>query len=93
MKYVLIVYALASAIAFATYGFDKRAARRGESRVPESRLHLMELAGGWPGALIAMQVFRHKRRKTRFLAVTLAIALLHVAAWGWWLSQHVTWTE
>jgi uncharacterized membrane protein YsdA (DUF1294 family) len=43
-----IGYAAKSAITTATYAFDKRAARRGDRRIPETTLHLLELLGGWP---------------------------------------------
>ncbi|WP_157598879.1 DUF1294 domain-containing protein [Rhodanobacter sp. Root561] len=44
------------------YRADKSAAQEGRrrSRTPESHLHLVDLIGGWPGALIAQQQFRHK---------------------------------
>ena len=93
MIYVLFTYAVVSLVTFVTYGLDKRAAKRGDSRVPEARLHLLELCGGWPGALIAQQVFRHKRRKTRFLVVTWGIVLLHAAGWALWLSWRAGWLE
>lgn len=56
-------------INFATivaYGVDKRAAIRGDWRVPEMRLHALELLGGWPGAFIAQKLFRHKTKKKSF---------------------------
>jgi uncharacterized membrane protein YsdA (DUF1294 family) len=80
----LVVYALMSLITFAVYGFDKSRAARGGWRVCESHLHALSLLGGWPGALIGQQVFRHKRRKLGFMVVTLLIVALHAAAW-WWL--------
>lgn len=30
-------------------------------------MHLLSLVGGWPGALIAQALLRHKTRKTTFL--------------------------
>jgi uncharacterized membrane protein YsdA (DUF1294 family) len=66
---VIALYAVASTVAFITYGADKRAARRTLRRVPESTLHVLALLGGWPGALVAQQVFRHKTRKQPFRAV------------------------
>jgi uncharacterized membrane protein YsdA (DUF1294 family) len=84
-------YALMSLITFAVYGFDKFRAARGGWRVRESHLHALALLGGWPGALLAQQVFRHKRRKIGFVLLTLLIAALHVAAWMWlWSRQVVT---
>lgn len=77
--------------AFALYWQDKRRAARGDWRTPEARLHLFELLGGWPGALIAQQVFRHKTRKISFQLLFWGIVLLHQLFWldtllGGWLS-------
>ena len=52
-------YTLISAISFSLYGFDKRASTRGAWRTSEARLHLVELLGGWPGALLAQQIVRY----------------------------------
>lgn len=57
---------LLSVVAYFMYRFDKMAAVRGERRVPESTLHLVSLFGGWPGALVARHVLRHKTRKQPF---------------------------
>ncbi|GAA4031011.1 hypothetical protein GCM10022212_31900 [Actimicrobium antarcticum] len=32
-------------------------------------MHLLALSGGWPGALIAQQIFRHKTVKEEFRQV------------------------
>ena len=52
--------------------------------MPESTLHLFDLLGGWPGALIAQQQFRHKTVKASFQAgfwmtVVLNVALMALA--------------
>lgn len=85
---VLVVYVAASLAAFVAYGWDKRAAVRGRARVPEKRLHLLELAGGWPGAFIAQRLFRHKVRKPRYQIVFWTIVVLHAGVWLfvlWWV--------
>jgi uncharacterized membrane protein YsdA (DUF1294 family) len=84
---LLLLHALLSLLAFATFGLDKRAARRGGRRVPEARLHLLALCGGWPGSFLGMAVFRHKRRKPGFVLLTACIALVQIGLWGWWLGQ------
>jgi uncharacterized membrane protein YsdA (DUF1294 family)/cold shock CspA family protein len=57
----------ASIITYGSYARDKRAAQNAGWRTPELTLHLMSLVGGWPGALIAQVLLRHKTRKLSFL--------------------------
>ena len=52
---VLAIYILASLLTFIMYAVDKSAAQKGAWRTQESTLHLLSLAGGWPGALAAQQ--------------------------------------
>lgn len=60
------LYLAASGWSFAVYAVDKSAARAGRWRVPERTLLLIGLAGGWPGAVVAQQVLRHKTCKPGF---------------------------
>lgn len=77
-------YLLTSALSYVMYRADKVAAGRGTRRTPESSLHLVDLLGGWPGALVAQQRFRHKTAKQSFqLVYWLTVALNLVVAW--WL--------
>lgn len=78
------LYLLCSALALLFYGWDKFCARRGWRRVPENTLHLLGLIGGWPGALLAQQWFRHKTVKTRFRVLfwlTVAANLTVLLVW------------
>lgn len=84
--WVLVAYLMLGAVSFAVYGFDKRAARRGDWRVSEASLHGIDLIGGIAGGLVAQLVFRHKTRKRRFAAVSGLIATGHIAALGALLS-------
>lgn len=77
----LAVYATASLLTFFLYWRDKHSALRGRWRTPESTLHVFELAGGWPGALLAQQVFRHKTRKLGYQLPFWLIVALHQAFW------------
>lgn len=76
-------YLLTGLTAFLTYFRDKRAARREEWRVAEGTLHVMALAGGWPGALLAQRLFRHKTRKTPFRIVFWITVLANCGALAW----------
>jgi uncharacterized membrane protein YsdA (DUF1294 family)/cold shock CspA family protein len=80
---ILGVYILASLVTFAAYAHDKSAAKRGDWRTQESTLHLLSLAGGWPGALVAQQKLRHKSKKQSFRAVFWITVILNCAAFGW----------
>lgn len=73
-------YGMLSIVACATYGADKSAARRGAARVSEQALLTLGLVGGWPGALVAQQVFRHKTRKRTFRRVFWATVVVNVIA-------------
>jgi uncharacterized membrane protein YsdA (DUF1294 family) len=55
-----------SLFTFFAYRSDKRRAEAGEWRIPESMLHMAELAGGWPGAFLAQRMFRHKTVKISY---------------------------
>ena len=69
-----------AAVTYLAYLADKSAAVRGRRRTPESTLHLLALAGGWPGAALAQRHLHHKWRKPAFMAVFRACVALHVAA-------------
>lgn len=80
------VYLIGSSLAFAAYGIDKTAAIGEVRRIPEAFLHLLGFAGGWPGALVAQRVFRHKSRKVSFQVTFWIVAALNSAAALWLLS-------
>ena len=61
-----MLYLAASTASVVAYGVDKSAARQGRPRVCERTLHLLAVIGGWPGALVAQRLFRHKSRKPSF---------------------------
>tara|TARA_B110000908_G_scaffold162653_1_gene208359 strand:+ start:260 stop:856 length:597 start_codon:yes stop_codon:yes gene_type:complete len=66
---LLFGYFIFSIIIFLVYAFDKSKAQRGSRRIKESTLHFLALAGGWPGAVIAQQLLRHKSQKREFRTV------------------------
>ncbi len=80
---ILYLYLAASAFTFLVYAKDKRAARAYRWRTKESTLHTLALVGGWPGALIAQQVLRHKSRKNAFQFMFWTTVVLNCVAFGW----------
>ena len=53
-------------LAFLLMGLDKAKARRHKWRIPEKTLFLSAIIGGSIGAILGMQVFRHKTKHASF---------------------------
>jgi len=88
---VAAAYAAMSAVTFVAYGLDKAAARRGGRRTPEATLHVLSLAGGWPGALAAQAAFRHKTVKRPFRGIFWTTVAANLAALTWLLVASPAW--
>lgn len=71
-------YALMSLLTLAAYAYDKAAERADEGRISEETLHVLGFFCGWPGALLAQVILRHKTQKT-FQIVFWYIVLLNSA--------------
>ena len=80
---VILVYGGASLCALVIYAIDKSAAEAGEDRVPEKMLHLVSLVCGWPGALIARHLLRHKTVKQPFRTYFWATVVLNCLLLAW----------
>jgi len=83
---VLWLYLFGSAVTFLAYAFDKSAAMNNRWRTQESTLHLFALIGGWPGALAAQKLLRHKSKKQSFQIVFWSTVILNCSALAWLLS-------
>lgn len=86
-----VAYGALSLVCFILYAIDKSAAVNGRWRTPESTLHLLALAGGWPGAILAQQWLRHKSSKLAFRIVFWCTVALNMGAFMWlarWLHRH-----
>lgn len=92
---ILAAYGGVSLVLFVMYWIDKRAAQRGAQRTAENTLHLFELCCGWPGALMAQQVFRHKTRKASYQFVFWLAVLSNLGALGWLLvaPEAMSWRQ
>ena len=80
-KYIIFYYVLINAAAFFLFASDKRRAVRQKWRIPERTLLLSAFLGGGAGALLAMQICRHKTKKKRFTILVPLFLLLHLAVW------------
>ncbi len=81
--WICAAYAVMALVTFLTYAADKAAARQGGWRVPEANLHLLAMAGGWPGALAARHLLRHKTVKQPFRVVFALTVAVNCAGFGW----------
>ena len=80
-----------SATSLAIYALDKSAARKSGQRTPENTLHFLSLLGGWPGALYAQQLLRHKSSKASFRAVFWVTVVLNFAGLAYVASPYGAW--
>lgn len=71
---------LINVLTLAMYGADKMAARRAMRRVPEATLLVFGLIGGWPGAIIGQQLFRHKTQKQPFKTYFIVSVIVSISA-------------
>lgn len=86
LKYVpeyLTVCYMASLHTFLLYGEDKFRAMTGRWRIPEKTLHWFVFFGGWPGALLARRVFRHKAVKAEFRFALYIATAMHFVVLGY----------
>ena len=75
---LIAVWLILCIISFCQFGIDKRKARRGAWRIPEKTLLITAAIGGSLGALLGMQVFRHKTQHAQFKYGIPAIIVMQV---------------
>lgn len=75
---------------FALYAFDKSAAAKNRTRIPEFALLLAALFAGSVGALLAIKLIRHKSSKASFqfkLLIILVLQCLLAIYYFHWLKS------
>ena len=88
MPLVLLVWlVVGNVVSFALFGLDKRRAQQGQMRISEATLLGSAVLTGTLGAWLGMRHFRHKTRKSSFVArmvvaslIDVVVALLLIAA-------------
>ena len=78
MKIILLILLSVNLLAFCMYGLDKLTAKRGAWRIPEATLLLVAALGGSLGALLGMELFRHKTKHARFRVLVPLFLVLHI---------------
>ena len=75
---LLVVLGATNTITFILYGFDKYRAKKQGRRISERSLHFYALIGGWPSAIFAQELFRHKTQKLAFRRVFMVTVIVNV---------------
>lgn len=79
MKFLLLYLAIINIISFAMYGIDKAKAKMDRWRIPEATLLAVSFIGGSLGAILGMELFRHKTKHLKFKILNPLFLLLHIA--------------
>ena len=79
MKTILLLLVAVNLVSFTLYGLDKLKAKKGLWRIRESTLLLIAVLGGSLGALLGMEVFRHKTKHAKFKVLVPLFLILHIA--------------
>lgn len=77
-KFVIGYLLAINLITFFIFALDKIKAVNNERRISERWLWFLVLFGGPAGALVGMNIFRHKTKKLSFQAVLAVIFLLQI---------------
>ena len=78
IKYIITYYVIINAAAFLLFMLDKKRAVRKKWRIPEKTLLASAALGGGAGALMAMQICRHKTKKKSFTILVPLFILIHL---------------
>ena len=74
-KILLYYLLLINTVTFLIFGLDKMLAKSNSRRMPEKFLFLLALLGGALGAMLGMEIWHHKRKKTGFYLKMVVILL------------------
>lgn len=80
LKAVLIYLAVISIMSVIVTIHDKRAAKKGNRRIPERNLMLLSIFGGSVAMYMTMQLIRHKTKHAKFMIGVPVIMVLQLFA-------------
>lgn len=79
MKYIPIILIAINLLTFVLYGTDKAKAKKNKWRISEAVLLTAAFLGGSLGALLGMQLFRHKTKHRKFNILVPLFLVIHIA--------------
>ena len=79
MQYFIYYWMIINIVAFFLMGIDKKKARTGAWRIPETTLFLSAILGGSIGSICGMQLFRHKTKHMSFVIGMPAILVVQLS--------------
>lgn len=82
ISYLLLI----SGTAYSLYALDKVVSNHSRWQIPESLFHLTSILGGWPGAVLAQSLLRHKPISPSFNACFWLSVLLSLTLYVWSLT-------
>jgi len=82
-----VFYFAASLATYCMYALDRHAMMTGGWRVPEIVFHIMNLFGGWIGALLAQSIMHHKYHDIGFKFLFWSTLVLNIGLFGWTLTS------
>ncbi|PLS16943.1 DUF1294 domain-containing protein [Bacillus sp. M6-12] len=87
LSIVYLYFIAINAAAFASMGIDKSKAKRGAYRISEKTLWLLAAAGGTPGSLAGMYLFRHKTKHASFTGGMPLLLFVHAVLIVWVINR------
>lgn len=83
-KIIFYIYLLGSIAAFCQYWLDREAEANGKKRIRTLSFHVVAALGGWPGALLAQKMLKHRNGHSIFngfvwMSIALNLCLVYVA--------------
>ena len=87
MEILLLYLLIINAVSFVLMLADKHKAKKNAWRIPEATLMGVAAMGGSLGALLGMQLFRHKTKHAKFFVGIPVLLALHTAMLTWLIPK------
>jgi len=82
-----LFYFAVSTVTYTVYAFDKHAKMTGTWRIPEMSFHVLNLLGGWIGALFAQALMHHKYHDIGFKFLFWTTLVVNILLYCWMITD------